>query len=160
MLKVGDPAPEFSTVDANGEKYSLADFRGSFVVLYFYPEDETPGCTIEACSFRDNYSEFPKHHAVVFGVSIDTPESHRSFAAHHNIPFPLLIDTDKKIVNEYEAYGEKNLYGHISVGVMRKTYIIDPQGKIAFIWKRATPLGHAEAVLAKLEFLELGYNIV
>ncbi len=153
-LEIGVPAPEFNTVDAEGKPYSLAEFRNSFVVIFFYPGDETPGCTIEACSFRDQYSLFPAHHAVVLGVSEDTAESHQHFATHHNLQFPLLVDTDHAISNAYEAYGEKSFYGHKSIGVKRMTYLIGPDGNIAFIWKKVRPLGHAEEVLAKIAELQ------
>jgi len=154
MLNIGDTAPSFSARDAEGNSYSLSDLKGKFVVLYFYPEDETPGCTVEACSFRDSYAEFSKHNAVVLGVSMDTAESHQKFAAHHQLQFPLLIDSDRKIIDKYEAYGEEDLYGKKFMGIKRMTYLIGPDGKIAFIWRRAIPLGHAQQVLNKIKDLE------
>ena len=145
MLKVGDKAPEFKGVDQNNIEVNLSDFYDRWVVLYFYPKDDTPGCTKEACGFRDNYEELKKV-AVVLGVSADDTQSHKKFASKHELPFRLLADEEMEIINDYEAYGEKNLYGKKYKGIKRISYLINPQGKLAKIYKRVNAPKHAEQV--------------
>jgi thioredoxin-dependent peroxiredoxin len=148
MLSVGDKAPDFKTTNQDGEKVALSDFKGQKVVLYFYPKDDTPGCTKEACSFRDGWSKFRRKKIAVLGVSADDEKSHKKFAEKFSLPFSLLADTDKKIVKDYGAWGEKNMYGRKFMGIRRVTYLIDEKGKIAAVWPKVKPEGHADELLA------------
>ncbi len=148
LLTVGDKAPDFKTTNQDGEKVALSDFKGQKVVLYFYPKDDTPGCTKEACSFRDGWSKFRRKKIAVLGVSADDEKSHKKFAEKFSLPFPLLADTDKKIVKDYGAWGEKNMYGRKYMGIRRVTYLIDEKGKIAAVWPKVKPEGHADELLA------------
>lgn len=148
LLKEGDSAPEFVAKDQNGNEIKLSDFRGSRVVLYFYPKDDTPGCTKEACSFRDANDVYAEKGIKVFGVSTDSEKSHQKFIAKYNLPFTLLADTDKKIVEDYGVYGEKSLYGRKYMGVNRMTFLIDEEGKIVKIFKKVNVSEHAQEVLA------------
>ncbi|MFD0939432.1 thioredoxin-dependent thiol peroxidase [Pedobacter boryungensis] len=132
-LKVGDNAPTFTSKDQNGNTVSLDQFKGKKVVLYFYPKDDTPGCTAEACDFRDNYQGLKAKGIEVLGVSIDDEKSHQKFINKHSLPFTLLADTDKAIVEAYGVWGEKNMYGKKYMGTVRTTFIIDEEGKIAHI---------------------------
>lgn len=146
-LSVGDSAPDFTATDQTGKTRTLADWRGSWLLLYFYPEDDTPGCTVEACGIRDSFVSFKDLGLAVVGVSPDTAESHTAFAKKHDLPFPILADPDMKIINAYGAYGEKNLYGHKKMGVFRMSYLIDPEGKVGKVYKRAIAETHAQTVL-------------
>jgi peroxiredoxin Q/BCP len=150
MLEVGAKAPAFKTVDQNGEKVSLGDFKGRYVVLYFYPKDDTSGCTKEACAFRDAFAEFRGLDAEVLGVSVDDERSHKKFAEKYDLPFRLLVDTDKKIVEAYGAWGEKSMYGRKYMGTHRITYVIDPKGRIAAVYPKVKPAEHADEILAFL----------
>jgi len=150
LLAVGDKAPDFRTTDQDGEELSLKDLRGKKVVLYFYPKDDTPGCTKEACSFRDGFSKFRKKKVEVLGVSADDEKSHKKFAAKFDLPFRLLADTDKQIVQAYGVWGEKSLYGRKFMGIHRVTYVIDEKGRIAAVWPKVKPDGHAEEILAAI----------
>ena len=153
MAKVqeGKPAPDFELADADGKKLSLKDFAGKNVVLYFYPKDDTPGCTKEACGFRDLWKDIQKAGAVVLGVSADSGESHRKFAAKYKLPFTLLSDPDRKTMKTYGAYGEKMMYGKKTVGVIRSTVWIGPDGKVRKHWARVSDAAkHPEQVLAAL----------
>ncbi len=132
-LKEGQKAPEFSVQDQDGNQISLAQFTGKMVVLYFYPKDDTPGCTAEACDFRDNYQTLAAKGIVVLGVSTDDEKSHKKFISKHELPFPLLADIDKKIVEAYGVWGEKSMYGKTYMGTNRKTFIIDEEGTIIHI---------------------------
>jgi len=132
-LEKGQKAPNFTAKDQEGNTVSLAQFAGKIVVLYFYPKDDTPGCTAEACDFRDNYQGLLAKDIVVLGVSVDDEKSHKKFIAKHNLPFTLLADTDKEIVAAYGVWGEKSMYGKTYMGTNRKTFIIDKQGNIAHI---------------------------
>jgi thioredoxin-dependent peroxiredoxin len=146
-LKEGDSAPDFVAADQHGNKVKLSDFRGGRVVLYFYPKDDTPGCTKEACSFRDADDVYAEKGIKVLGVSTDSEKSHQKFIAKFNLPFTLLADTDKKIVNDYGVYGEKSLYGRKYMGVNRMTFLIDEDGKIVKIFKKVNVSEHADEVL-------------
>jgi thioredoxin-dependent peroxiredoxin len=146
-LKEGDIAPEFTAMTSGGSTVSLADFKGKNVILYFYPKDDTPGCTKEACAFRDHFSEFKKKGAVVLGVSPDSVKSHDKFTAKFKLPFTLLADEDKKIVNAYGVWGEKSFMGRKYQGTYRVTFLIGPDGRIKKIWPLVTPAEHAEEVL-------------
>lgn len=132
-LQEGDKAPAFTAKDQNGNQVSLADFLGKKVILYFYPKDNTPGCTAEACNFRDHYESLTSDGFEVMGVSIDGEKSHQKFINKHELPFLLLVDEDKKIVNDYKVWVEKNMYGRKYMGTARKTFIIDEKGKIQHI---------------------------
>lgn len=150
-LKEGDPAPPFTALTQDGQRVSLADFKGKTVVLYFYPRDHTPGCTREACAFRDAFAQLRKRGAVVLGVSVDDVESHRRFAEKHALPFPLLADPDKTIVRAYGVWGAKTFLGRKFQGTHRVTFLISPDGHIRKIWSRVKPDTHAAEVLAALE---------
>jgi peroxiredoxin Q/BCP len=149
-LNIGDPAPNFSLPDAQGNKVSLADFKGKRVVLYFYPRDNTPGCTKEACAFRDVYAEFQDQDVVILGVSTDDAKSHEKFATKFNLPFPLLIDADGKVAETYDSYGLKKFMGKEFMGISRNTFVISGDGKIEQIYKKVKPENHAQEILAKL----------
>ncbi len=149
-LSVGAIAPEFSLPDGDGNTVSLADYRGQYVVLYFYPRDNTPGCTKEACGFRDAYDDYTGKDVVVLGVSTDDAKSHTKFTTKHNLPFPLLTDADGAVSTQYESYGPKKFMGKEYVGITRRTFIIDPDGKIAKIYPKVKPEPHAQQVLADL----------
>ena len=142
----GMPAPQFEGTDQSGNKVMLSSFAGKKVVLYFYPKDDTPGCTAEACSLRDNYEELLKQGFVVLGVSPDSEKSHRGFAAKYNLPFPLISDTDRKIMTAYGAYGEKVMYGKKVTGVIRTTFIIDEKGVIENVIKKVDTKEHAPQI--------------
>jgi len=146
-LKEGDKAPEFAATDAEGKKVRLKDLRGKKVVLYFYPKDDTPGCTKEACSFRDSFARFKKRGIQVLGVSLDSETSHQKFARKFDLPFRLLADTDRAISESYGTYGEKKFMGRTYMGVHRMTFLIDEKGKIKKIFGKVKPEDHAEEVL-------------
>ncbi len=147
MLKEGDVAPDFATRDAAGQPVSLSDFRGQRVVLYFYPKDDTPGCTKQACSFRDAFSEFEEQGIKVLGVSLDDETSHQAFAAKYNLPFTLLSDTDRSVSEAYGVYGEQTWGDKKFMGVARKTFLIDEEGKIKKVFDRVNVEQHADEVL-------------
>lgn len=149
-LKVGDPAPDFSLPDANGKIFKLADLKGQRVVLYFYPRDNTPGCTKEACAFRDSYAEFQDREVVVLGISTDDAKSHEKFATKYNLPFPLLIDAGGTVAAAYDSYGLKKFMGKEYMGITRNTFVIDPDGRIEKIYKKVKPETHVEEILANL----------
>ncbi|MBI5384900.1 MAG: thioredoxin-dependent thiol peroxidase [Verrucomicrobia bacterium] len=149
-LKEGDPAPDFSASTHGGGRASLADFKGRHVVLYFYPKDDTPGCTKEACAFRDHFAAFQQKGATVLGVSIDSAKKHGKFAEKFKLPFPLLADEEKKIVQAYGVWGEKTFMGRKYLGTHRVTFLIGPDGRIKRIWPEVKPEEHAEEVLAAL----------
>jgi thioredoxin-dependent peroxiredoxin len=151
LLTVGTQAPEFTTTDQDGKKRSLGDFKGKKVILYFYPKDNTPGCTKEACAFRDHFAEFRQLGVEILGVSVDHEKSHKSFAQKYDLPFTLLTDTDKSLVEAYGVWGEKNLYGKKYLGTNRVTYLIDEAGKIAAVFPKVKPDKHAEEILALLQ---------
>lgn len=147
-LAPGDPAPSFSLQDADGARVSLEDYRGRNVVVYFYPKAATPGCTTEACDFRDRHAAFAKKKVVVLGVSPDSVRTHQGFKQKHALPFPLVADPDKKIANLYGVFQEKTMYGKKVLGIVRTTFVIDPQGKVSRIYPKVKVAGHIEAVLA------------
>jgi len=149
-LKEGDVAPKFSAATSGGGKISLADYKERNVILYFYPKDDTPGCTKEACAFRDEFTHFKKKGAVVFGISTDSVKSHDKFVEKFKLPFTLLADEDKKIVGAYGVWGEKSFMGRKYLGTNRVTFLIGPDGKIKKIWPLVKPEEHAAEVLAAL----------
>jgi thioredoxin-dependent peroxiredoxin len=152
-LEEGSKAPSFTVTTDAGTKVKLSDFKGKPVVLYFYPKDDTPGCTKEACAFRDASDELEKLGAVVLGVSADDQKSHAKFRDKFQLNFPLLADTDHAIAEAYGAWREKNMYGKKSMGIQRSTYLIDSTGKIAKVWKRVSVDGHDAQVLEALREL-------
>ncbi|MCY7377014.1 MAG: thioredoxin-dependent thiol peroxidase [Pyrinomonadaceae bacterium] len=147
MLKEGDIAPDFSVKDQNGEVIKLSDFRGKKVVLYFYPKDDTPGCTKEACSLRDGFADLEANGIEILGVSTDDEKSHQKFISKYELPFTLLADTDHAVADAYESYGEKTFMGKTYNGVLRKTFLIDADGKIKKVFDKVKVDEHAAEVL-------------
>ena len=147
MLKIGDQAPYFEGTDQNGDIIRLSDFKGRKLVLYFYPKDSTPGCTAEACDLRDNYHRFIEQGYAVVGVSRDSQASHQRFIAKYSLPFPLISDPDTAILQAYDAWGEKKNYGKVSMGTLRKTYIIDENGIITDIVSKVDTKNHTAQIL-------------
>jgi peroxiredoxin Q/BCP len=147
-LKEGSKAPAFKGVDQNGQAISLADFKGKKVILYFYPKDDTPGCTAQACNLRDNYKALLKKGFQVIGVSTDDVKSHKKFETKYELPFPLVSDADKTIVNKYNLWGEKKFMGRTYMGTSRTTFLIDEAGKIVKIINKPDTANHTEEVLA------------
>ena len=153
-LEAGDRAPAFKLRDQDGNEHSLAGYRGQVVVLYFYPKDETPGCTKQACSMRDHFAEIRAEGATILGISTDSAEAHQAFRANHELPFPLLVDADAKMATAYGAWGDKVLYGRHSIGMTRSTFIVGPDGKLLRVWKRATAAEHGAKILEALRALK------
>lgn len=143
----GTKAPDFSLPDQNGEMRQLSDFLGEWVVLYFYPKDDTPGCTTEACAFRDSVHELAKRKVRVIGISTDSVASHKTFADKYQLPFLLLADTEKTVVEAYGVWGPKKMYGKEYMGILRTTFLIDPTGTIIKVYEKVQPDGHAELIL-------------
>jgi peroxiredoxin Q/BCP len=154
MLSVGDKAPQFTLNDGEGNQVKLSNFKGKKVVLYFYPKDLTPGCTVEACAFRDDIGPLKKLGAVVLGVSADTEKSHQKFTEKHSLNFPLLADVDHQVSEKYGAWQEKSMYGRKYWGVARVTYIIDENGKIAKVYEKVKAAGHSEEVIAAIKAMD------
>ena len=154
MPEAGDPAPDFTAPTGSGDSISLADYRGRWVLLYFYPKDNTPGCTKQACNLRDNFAWLQDEGVAVIGVSADDEASHERFSEKYDLPFPLVADTDREILIRYGVWGEKNFYGKKSMGIKRTTFLIDPEGTVRHVFKRPKTGAHAEEVLAKRETLE------
>ncbi len=150
MLKVGSKAPDFSAMTDSGEKIKLKDLQGKTIVLYFYPKDNTSGCTKEACDFRDAIAQFKKKNSVVLGVSPDSVKSHEKFKTKFDLPFPLLADEDHAIAERYGVWKEKSMYGRKYMGIERTTFVIDGGGKIAAIYPKVSVTGHVPAVLESL----------
>ncbi|MSR87672.1 MAG: thioredoxin-dependent thiol peroxidase [Candidatus Zambryskibacteria bacterium] len=150
-IRVGLKAPDFSLPDQNGKVHKLSTYKGKWVLLYFYPKDDTPGCTIEACTIRDQFQDFKKIKAVVLGVSKDSVESHKKFADTYKLPFTILSDEDKKIIKKYGVWGEKILYGKKYVGVNRTSFLIGPDGKVKKVYQNVKPPKHAEEVLRDIK---------
>ena len=147
-------APAFSLPDQGGVMRSLADFAGSWLILYFYPKDDTPGCTKEACNFRDNSTEFQKRGAVIVGVSKDSVASHKKFAEKYRLSFPLLSDEKLEVIKAYDSWGEKKFMGRTFAGVLRNTYLINPRGEIVKIYEKVNPLVHADEILRDIDTLK------
>jgi thioredoxin-dependent peroxiredoxin len=150
-LEAGDAAPKFTLPDQDGKDVSLADFAGKSVVVYFYPRDDTPGCTKEACQFNDNLQAFNKAGGAVLGISADPAAKHVKFREKYGLKFPLLTDADHSVMEAFGAYGEKTLYGKKTVGVIRSTFLIDGSGKVARAWYNVKADGHAAKVLEQLD---------
>jgi len=149
-VEPGHPAPPFRLADAEGQIHTLSDYHGKTVVLYFYPKDDTPGCTKEACGFRDLHEQFTDHEVVVLGVSPDGVEKHCKFAEKHGLGFELLADTEHAVAEQYGVWVEKSMYGKKYMGMQRATFLIDEQGKVAQVWPKVKPAGHAKQVLDAL----------
>ena len=145
--KVGDKAPDFLTTDQDGKTVQLKDFLGKKVILFFYPKDNTPGCTKEACSLRDNYKEITDHGMVVLGVSADTERKHQNFISKYELPFPLLADVDKKMIKDYGVWGPKKFMGREFLGILRTTFIIDEEGAVAHVIDKVKTGKHAEQIM-------------
>jgi len=154
MPKEGNKAPAFSLPDQKGKTHKLSDYLGTWVLLYFYPKDDTPGCTKEAEGIRDNFPAFKKMKAVVLGVSPDSPEKHQKFIDKYTLPFTLLADEDKKVLKKYGVWGKKKFMGREYEGVLRTSFLIDPKGKIAKVYKNVKPPVHAKEVLEDLKEFE------
>jgi peroxiredoxin Q/BCP len=154
MISIGKKAPDFSLQDQTGTTQKLSDHRGAWVLLYFYPKDDTPGCTVEACTLRDNLPKFATKKLTVLGVSKDTVESHKKFAAKYTLPFALLADPEKKVMDAYGAWGKKKFMGREYMGTLRMSFLIDPQGVVKKIYPKVKPPKHAEEVLADLTALQ------
>ena len=150
-LKAGDVAPKFSATTNGGGKISLADYKGLNVILYFYPKDDTPGCTKEACAFRDHFADFKKAGAIILGVSTDAVKSHDNFVAKFKLPFTLLADEDKKIVGDYGVWVEKSMDGKTYMGAERSTFVIGSDGKLRAIFRKVKPEEHVDVLLAELK---------
>jgi peroxiredoxin Q/BCP len=145
-LKTGDKAPIFSGKDQNGQTISLDQFKGKKLVIYFYPKDNTPGCTVEACNLRDNYAELREKGYEVVGVSADSSKSHTNFISKYSLPFPLIADEDKKIIRDYQAWGEKKMYGKTYEGILRKTFVVSEQGIIEKIIEKVKISEHSRQI--------------
>jgi len=153
MLKENDKAPQFSVPDQNGNTVSLSDFKGKWIVLYFYPKDMTPGCTTESCNFRDEYSVFTQKGIAVLGVSKDSVARHKKFEQKHSLPFPLLSDENGVICEDYGVWQKKSMYGKMFYGIVRSTFIINPEGIIAKVYPKVKVKEHVAEILADLENL-------
>ena len=147
MIREGESAPDFTIKNAIGENVKLSNFRGKKVVLYFYPKDDTPGCTKQACSLRDDFAELEKANIEVLGISPDDEKSHQKFIAKYDLPFTLLADTDHEVADLYGTYGEKNMYGRKYTGIKRTTFLIDEKGKIVKVFKKVNVSEHADEIL-------------
>lgn len=150
MLQEGQKAPEFTLPNQEGNPVGLRDFTGKKVILFFYPRDNTPGCTREACAFRDNFTKFQEHGIVVLGISKDSEKAHRNFIAKQSLPFDLLSDPEHTVIEAYGAWQEKKLYGKVSMGTVRSTYVIDENGMIEKVYPKVKPDEHAAQILADL----------
>lgn len=146
-LKEGDKAPDFKSVDQDGKSISLSDYKGKKLVLYFYPKDDTPGCTIQSCNLRDNYAALQKKGYSILGVSVDSEKSHLKFIKKFDLPFPLLSDTEKKVVHDYDVWGEKSMYGKKFEGIIRTTFVISEKGIIEKIIKTVDTENHTEQIM-------------
>ncbi|MBP6929369.1 MAG: thioredoxin-dependent thiol peroxidase [Candidatus Moranbacteria bacterium] len=153
LPKVGTKAKNFTLPDQEGKLHILKEYIGQWVVLYFYPKDDTPGCTVEACQFRDTFPQFKRSQAVVFGVSVDTVKKHAKFATKYELPFTLLSDEEKKVVELYGVWAKKKFMGREYMGILRTTFLINPAGKIAKIYENVKPSSHAEEVLKDINKL-------
>lgn len=150
MLEVGQAAPDFTLPNQDGDDVSLSALRGRPVLLYFYPKDGTPGCTTQACELRDRWSEFEEAGVTVLGISPDSIDSHAGFAAEHELPFDILSDVEHEVLERYGAWGEKVVKGEKKVGVLRSSYLVDPEGRVAQVWRDVDPVTHASTVVAAL----------
>ena len=150
VISEGGSAPAFSLKDQSGTTVKLSDFKGKYVVLYFYPKDDTSGCTKEACAFRDEHTQLKKRGAVVLGVSPDDEKRHQKFIAKYELPFQLLVDADHQVAEKYGAWGENSMYGRKYFGIIRSTFLIGPDGKVVKAWPKVKVEGHVDEVLAEM----------
>ena len=155
-LKTGTLAPDFTLPDQKGKAHTLSDYRGKWVLIYFYPKDDTPGCTKEACGLRDNKLKYSRQKAVILGISPDSSKSHAKFSAKYDLPFTLLADEEKKVVRQYAVWGKKKFMGREYDGVFRKSFLVDPKGKLAKIYDKVKPEEHAEEVLGDIKEFRKG----
>lgn len=155
MLKLGTEAPAFSLLDQDGKMHKLSDYLGKYVLIYFYPKDDTTGCTKEACAIRDDFYNFEKLKCEVLGISIDSVKSHKKFAEKYKLPFTLLSDEGKKVVEKYGVWQEKSMYGRKYMGTVRSSFLIDPKGKIVKIYEKVNSAIHAEEVLRDIKELKV-----
>ncbi|MDQ3018397.1 MAG: thioredoxin-dependent thiol peroxidase [bacterium] len=153
-IKVNSKAPDFTLPDQNGNPHKLSTYKGRWVLIYFYPKDDTPGCTTEACSLRDNLPKFKQSDVMIFGISTDSVASHKKFADKYGLPFTLLADEDKTVVTKYGVWGEKSMYGRKYFGTYRSSFLINPQGKIAKIYDKVKPAAHADELLKDINALQ------
>ncbi|MEZ4180609.1 MAG: thioredoxin-dependent thiol peroxidase [Candidatus Doudnabacteria bacterium] len=153
MLKINQLAPSFTLLDQNQKSHKLSDYKGEWLLIYFYPKDDTPGCTTEACEIRDNWNGFKKLKTKVIGISKDSPESHQKFAQKYQLPFTLLADPETKVIQKYDAWQEKSMYGKKYMGIVRSSVLINPKGKIAKIYPKVKPKDHAEEVINDIKEL-------
>lgn len=154
MLQSGSRAPDFSLPDQKGKNHSLSDYKGKWIVLYFYPKDNTPGCTTEACGFRDEYASFQNLNAIIIGISKDSVQSHDKFIQKFNLPFTLLSDKDGEVIESYGAWRLKSMYGKSFMGIVRSTYLINPEGIVAKIYPKVNVKEHAEEIIHDLHTLQ------
>lgn len=152
-LETGERAPSFTLPDQNGTKHKLSDYKGKWILIYFYPKDDTPGCTKEACALRDHFADFEKLDAKILGISVDSVKKHEKFVNKYHLPFTLLSDEEKLVVNLYGVWGRKKFMGREYDGTHRNSFLIDPKGKIAKIYAKVKPAAHAEEVLTDLKEL-------
>ncbi len=150
MIPEKSPAPDFTLLDETGTAHKLSDYRGKDVVLYFYPKDDTPGCTTEACAFRDDYSDYEKAGLVILGLSADSPKSHLKFKNKYHLPFTLLSDEDHKICEQYGVWAKKKMMGREYMGILRTTYLISKEGLIKKVFEEVKPAGHSKEILAAI----------
>jgi peroxiredoxin Q/BCP len=148
---MGKKAPDASLLSSTGDKIALKDYKGSYIVLYFYPKDDTPGCTTEACDFRDNLAKLKKENVVVLGVSKDSLKAHEKFVTKYDLTFPLLSDEEGKLLEAYGVWVEKSMYGKKYMGIERATFLIDPSGKVAHVWRNVKVTGHVDEVLKTIK---------
>lgn len=154
MLKIGNKAKDFTLPDQNGKTHKLSDYLGNFVLIYFYPKDDTPGCTKEACMLRDDFPNFKKIKAKILGISADSVKSHKKFAEKYNLPFTLLSDENREVLKKYAAIKEKSMFGKTFLGIQRMSYLIDKEGKVVKIYENVKPALHAKEVLEDLKNLK------
>ncbi len=150
MLNIGDKAPEIELPDQNGDTHKLSDLKGKYVFIYFYPKDDTPGCTLEACNLRDSYEKIAELGVEVLGISPDSVKKHKKFEQKHELNFTLLADEEKKTVTDYDVWKEKKFMGRAYMGVERTSLLINPEGKIAKVWEKVNPIGHVSNVIKDL----------
>lgn len=153
MLKIGSSAKNFTLLDQDGKSHTLSDYFGNFILIYFYPKDDTPGCTKEACSIGEKFPSFEKLKIKVFGISADSVKSHKKFADKYNLPFTLLSDENKKVLKMYEVLKEKSMFGNTFLGIQRMSYLIDKEGKILKVYEKVNPEKHADEVLSDIKEL-------
>lgn len=153
-LAIGSNAPDFTLPGDSGTSISLADYKGQYVVLYFYPKDDTPGCTAESCDFRDNFKNFEKLNTAIIGLSKDSVKSHDKFKAKHELNFPLASDEDGKVCEAYEVWKEKSMYGKKYMGIERSTFLIDPKGKIVSMWRNVKVSGHVDEIKNSIQSMK------